>query len=321
MATPCSTPIRFQFQPRIALDFEGGALSSDAGLIVLRELDHRLGLTRCLEGLLEDSRNQLYVQHPLSDMIRQRLYQIAAGYEDAVDANLLRKDPTFQLVVHPERPGEPLASQPTLSRLENRATWQDINRLSNLSLEWFLRHGARLRQEENQEILLDADSTEDPTHGQQQLALFHGKYGTYMYQPLLIFEGRTGYLLASRLRPGTVPDAEGILPELQTAGAAAAQELPPGTDSLPRRCGLQRPGSLRLPRPRGHRLPDRDSGAHLLPALGDTHSGASQEALHAEPAASPDLLQLLLSRPNAGRGVAGFSSRWKSIRWERMCAA
>lgn len=215
MATQCSTPFLFQFQPRIALDFDGGALSSDAGLIVLRELDERLGLTRDLEGLLEDSRDARYVQHSSAEMARQRLYQIAAGYEDAVDANLLRKDPTLRLLVHPERPQGALASQPTLSRLENRASWNDVTRLADLSLKWFLRQGTRLREAETQEILLDADSTEDPTHGQQQLALFHGKYGTYMYQPLLIFEGSTGYLLASRLRPGTVPDAEGILPELK----------------------------------------------------------------------------------------------------------
>ena len=215
MATQCSTPFRFQFQPRIALDFEGGALTSDAGLIVLRELDEAMGLTRHLEGLLEDSRDARYVQHTSAEMVSQRLYQIAAGYEDAIDANLLRKDPTFQLLVHPERPEQALASQPTLSRLENRATWNDVTRLSHLSLEWFLRHGARLRQAETQEILLDADPTEDPTHGHQQLALFHGKYGTYMYLPLLIFEGNTGYLLASCLRPGTVCDGEGIVPQLK----------------------------------------------------------------------------------------------------------
>ena len=239
MATQCSTPFLFQFQPRIALDFDGGALSSDAGLIVLRELDERLGLTRDLEGLLEDSRDSRYVQHSSAEMTRQRLYQIAAGYEDAVDANLLRKDPTLRLLVHPERPQGTLARQPTLSRLENRATWNDVTRLADLSLKWFLRQGTRLREAETQEILLDADSTEDPTHGQQQLALFHGKYGTYMYQPLLIFEGRTGYLLASRLRPGTVPDAEGILPELKRLVPQLRKRFPQGTHPLPRRCRLQ----------------------------------------------------------------------------------
>ncbi|MGH8732256.1 MAG: transposase, partial [Burkholderiales bacterium] len=187
-----------QFQPRIVLDFEGGALTSDAGLIVLRELDERLGLTRGLEGCLEDRRDPRYVEHSVTELVRQRLYQIAAGYEDAVDANLLRRDPALQLVVRPQQPTTPLASQPTLSRLENGATWRDVAQLSRLSLAWFVRHGSRLRATPTQEIVLDADSTEDPTHGKQQLALFHGKYDTYMYHPLLIFEGQTGHLLASR---------------------------------------------------------------------------------------------------------------------------
>jgi hypothetical protein len=148
-------------------------------------------------------------------MLRQRIYQIAAGYEDAVDANLLRFDPTLQTVVRPEGPGQPLAGQSTLSRLENGATWTDIGGLADLSLDWFLRQGSKLRRSPRQEILLDIDSTDDPTHGHQQLALFHGKYGTYMYHPLVIFEGHTGHLLRSRLRPGTATDSEGLLPELR----------------------------------------------------------------------------------------------------------
>jgi hypothetical protein len=87
--------------------------------------------------------------------------------------------------------------------------------LSDLSLQWFTKHGKKLRRSRRQEILLDVDSTDDPTHGHQQLALFHGKYDTYMYHPLLVFEGHTGHLLASRLRPGTAGDVEGLLPELQ----------------------------------------------------------------------------------------------------------
>ena len=146
MATECSTSFGFQFQPRLTLDFEGGALTSDAGLIVLRELDERLGLTHGLEGLLQDRRDTRYVEHSMADLLRQRLYQIAAGYEDAVDANLLRKNPTFQLLVRPKRPTEALASQPTLSRLENDATWQDVAKLSEVSLQWFLRHGPGLRK-------------------------------------------------------------------------------------------------------------------------------------------------------------------------------
>jgi len=215
MATECSTQLGFGFQPKLALDFEGGQLTTDAGLLLLRELDHRLGLTASLDSILEDGRDPRYVTHSTGALLRQRIYQIAAGYEDAVDANLLRFDPAFQTMVNPGGPGDPLAAQPTLSRLENSASWSDVYGLTDLSLQWFLRQGARLHRSPRQEILLDADSTDDPTHGHQQLALFHGKYGTYMYHPLLIFEGHTGHLLRSRLRRGTASAHEGTVVELE----------------------------------------------------------------------------------------------------------
>ena len=214
MATPCSTQLTFSFQPKLCVDFRGGQMTTDPGLLLLRELDERLRLTHRLGQLIDDGRDGRYTRHGIGDLLRQRIYQIAAGYEDAVDSNLLRHDPTFQTVVN-DVPGEPLAGQSTISRLENSVGWEDIRGLSALSLDWFLRHGAKLRRGLAQEILLDVDSTDDPTHGHQQLALFHGKYDTYMYHPLLIFEGRTGHLLGSRLRRGTAPDGEGVIPELR----------------------------------------------------------------------------------------------------------
>lgn len=190
-------------------------MTTDPGLLLLRELDERLRLTGSLNRAVEDTRDARYVEHTVGDLLRQRIYQIVAGYEDAVDANLLRHDPTFQTIVDPDGSGDPLAGQSTISRLENAASWKDITGLADLSLSWFLRHGSKLRRWSGQEILLDVDSTEDPTHGHQQLSLFHGKYNTYMYHPLLIFEGHTGHLLSSRLRPGTAGDARSLLPELR----------------------------------------------------------------------------------------------------------
>ncbi len=214
MATECCTQLGLGFQPKIAITFRGGEMTTDPGLLILRDLDHRLRLTESLGERVDDGRDPRYVTHPVRALLRQRIYQIAAGYEDAIDANLLRHDPTFQVIVNGDGSDAPLATQSTISRLENRVHWGDIRELSGLSFAWFLRHGHRLRAREDQEILLDADSTEDPTHGHQQLALFHGKYGTYMYHPLLIFEGGTGHLLSSRLRRGTAPDAEGVEGEL-----------------------------------------------------------------------------------------------------------
>jgi hypothetical protein len=208
------------------VDFQGGVLTTDPGLLLLRELDHTLELTNRLQSLLDDRRDPRYVVHRAGELLQQRIYQIAAGYEDAIDSNRLRLDPTFQTIVKADGPGEPLATQSTMSRLENSATWRDVQRLTDLSFSWFLRHGASLRAWRGQEIILDLDTTEDPTHGHQQLALFHGKYDTYMYHPLLIFEGGTGHLLCSKLRPGTVPDARGLLPELRRMVPALRRSYP-----------------------------------------------------------------------------------------------
>ena len=133
-------------------------------------------------------------------LFRQRLYQIIAGYEDANDADRLRHDPAFQILA--DQPlGEPLGSQPTLSRWENSPSPRDLLRLQDALLDWFVKIcGKQVRK--RGEILLDVDSTDDPTHGQQQLSFFNGGYGQHMDHPLLIFERHTGCLLAARLRPG-----------------------------------------------------------------------------------------------------------------------
>jgi len=195
VATKCRRPNGFRFQRKLTVDFSGGAISGDAGLIVLREFDARLGLTQGLKRIVGDPRDRRYVDHELLTLLRQRVYQIAAGYEDANDASFLRNDPTMQAVAG--RPGEALASQPTFSRLENGVDWDSIRLLESEGTEWFCRHGKT-----QGEIILDMDSTEDRTHGQQAFSFYNAHYDSYMYHPLLIFDGASGVLLASRLRPG-----------------------------------------------------------------------------------------------------------------------
>jgi hypothetical protein len=177
------------------VDFEGGAITGEAGLTLVREFDERLGLTSSLVSLVADGRDARYVDHSLLSLLRQRLYQIVAGYEDCNDARYLRDEPTMQSVAG--EVGESLASQPTLSRLENSADWDSIRLLESEGSEWFCRHGST-----EGEIILDMDSTEDRTYGQQQLSFFNSHYDSYMYHPLLVFEGKSGVLLSSRLRPG-----------------------------------------------------------------------------------------------------------------------
>jgi hypothetical protein len=211
MATQCHNQLTLGFQPKIVLDFNGGEITSDSGLLLLRQFDAQLALTKKLTGLCNDRRNPLFIEHHTHEMLCQRIYQIAAGYEDCNDADTLRYDPTFQTIVGKS---DPLASQPTLSRLENQADEQTIERLGVVGLGWFLQHGYKKR-EIPKEILLDSDATDDPCHGQQEFAFFHGKYGEHMYHPLFFFEAKTGSLLSALLRPGNASASAGIADEIK----------------------------------------------------------------------------------------------------------
>ena len=157
-------------------------------------------------------RDPRYITHALDALVRQRLYQIVAGYEDVNDADRLRHDPTFQVVAADGR--TTLGSQPTLSRLENAIDWSAIQRLARTGVDWFCAY-AYGPDEHPADLILDLDSTDDPTHGTQQLALFHGWYDQHMYHPLVWFEGRTGLLLRTRLRPGRDASATGVVEELR----------------------------------------------------------------------------------------------------------
>ncbi len=217
MATECYSQLGFGFQPKLVVDFAGGTLTTDAGLLLVREFDQHRGLSADVVSRITDPRDARYVTHELDVLLRQRLYQIAAGYEDVNDANRLRNDPTFQIVAADGR--TTLGSQPTLSRLENAIGWPAIQRLTCVGVDWFCAH-AYGPTEHPADVVLDLDSTDDPTHGTQQLALFHGWYDQHMYHPLLWFEGRTGLLLRTRLRPGLDRSAACVEQELD-------QLLPP----------------------------------------------------------------------------------------------
>jgi hypothetical protein len=214
----------------IQCDFSGGQITSDAGLLPLRAFDERYHLTRDWAALLSDPRQDGRVRHDLLALLRQRLYQIVAGYEDANDADRLRHDPMLQIIAD-QNLGEALSSQPTLSRWENAPSGRDLVRLNDALLEQFIRLcSEQVRQ--RGEILLDIDSTDDPTHGQQQLSFFNGAYGQHMYHPLLIFERHTGCLLAARLRAGNacsharlVPLLLRLVPRLEAAFPGAKIKL------------------------------------------------------------------------------------------------
>ena len=196
----------------IRADFSGGQITSDAGLLPLRAFDERHHLSHDWAAVLRDGRQEDRVRHDSQALLRQRLYQIVAGYEDANDADRLRHDPLLQIVAD-EKLGDALGSQPTLSRWENSPCARDLAHLSDTWCQQFIRLcGDQVRQ--RGEILLDLDSTDDPTYGQQQLSFFNGAYGQHMYHPMLIFERHTGCLLAARLRPGNASSHARIVPML-----------------------------------------------------------------------------------------------------------
>ena len=181
----------------VALDFTGGRLSSDAGVVLLKDIDDQLGLTHDLAMVLKDPRDPRRVAFTVEDLLKQRVYQIVAGYEDANDANTLRDDPIFKLMLDrlPET-GDSLASQPTLSRFENRVSRTELYRMARVLLDHFIASYAKPPQV----IVLDVDDTEDRVHGQQEQARYDGYYGGYCFMPLHLYEGLSGRLMTTILK-------------------------------------------------------------------------------------------------------------------------
>jgi hypothetical protein len=184
--------------------FEGGRLSSDGGLIVLREIASRLGLAQAIAACLRDERDPTRIQHSYAEMALARMLMIAAGYEDCDDIDTLRADPALKIAVGrtPET-GADLMSQPTLSRLENIADWRALARIGLGQIDLYCRSFVRPPQR----ITLDID---DPVHGQQELALFNAHYDCTCFQPIHIFDALSGKPVLSLLRPGKRPSGEEV---------------------------------------------------------------------------------------------------------------
>ncbi|HUU40899.1 MAG TPA: IS1380 family transposase [Desulfatiglandales bacterium] len=184
---------------RVELDFEGGDLTSDAGALFLREVERQTGIIKAVAECIKDKRDQRYVKQELETLIKQRVIQIGCGYEDANDCNMLRHDPSIKMAADREPiSGDALASQPTMSRFENAISRKDLVRIAYALANHFI---ASYR-EEPAIVVLDFDDTEDAVHGAQQLSLFNGYYGGYCYQPLHVYEGLSGKLITTILRPG-----------------------------------------------------------------------------------------------------------------------
>jgi hypothetical protein len=187
----------------ILMAFDGGRLTSDAGVLLLAEIERRLEIAERLARCIEDPRSPGRVHHTLAEMIRFRVLLIAAGYPDADDCDALRGDPAFKMAVgRPPESGADLCSQPTISRLENLPTATALKRMLVAMVELFC---DSFEQVPNR-IVLDIDDTEDRVHGRQELALFHAHYDSRCFLPIHVYEAITGKPVAVILRPGKTPD-------------------------------------------------------------------------------------------------------------------
>lgn len=185
--------------------FDAGRLSSDGGVVVLREIARRLGLAQAITGPLPDDRDPARVTHSYAEMALARMVMIAAGYEDCDDADALKSDPAFKIALgRAPDTGLDLMSQPTLSRLENLAGWRALARIGLNMIDRFCASYERAPAA----ITLDIDDTDDPAHGQQELALFNTHYDCTCFQPIHIFEAGSGKPVLSLLRPGKRPSGE-----------------------------------------------------------------------------------------------------------------
>jgi hypothetical protein len=187
--------------------FDAGRLSSDGGMIVLREIAERLGVADVVAAPLRDERDPSRIRHSYAEMALVRMVMIAAGYEDCDDVDALRTDPALKIAIGraPET-GADLMSQPTLSRLENLAGWRTLARIGLGQIDLY----CRSFKTPPARIVLDIDDTDDPVHGQQQLALFNAHYDCTCFQPIHIFDGLSGKPVLSLLRPGKRPSGKEV---------------------------------------------------------------------------------------------------------------
>jgi hypothetical protein len=226
----------------IVAEFDGGDITSDAGGLLLREVEQRTGIIQKFAACFTDYRDPGSIEHPVQDLLAQRLYGVCLGYEDLNDHDRLRCDPALAVIVGKEDPkgehrrdkrdrGKALAGKSTLNRLEltekevssgerYKKIAMDSDAVDRVMVDIFLEAHRRAPRQ----IILDLDATDDPIHGKQEGRFFHGYYGNYCYLPLYIFCGE--FLLGARLRSSNIDASEGALDELKRIIAQIRQKWP-----------------------------------------------------------------------------------------------
>ena len=257
----------------VVAKFDGGLLSSDGGVLALREVEKRLRVADRFAACIEDPRAPDQITHTLADIIRFRLLMIAAGYEDGNDASDLRRDPLFKMALDRAPSDRELCSQPTISRLENRPDVRSLLRMGRAMVDLYC---ASFRQVPKR-IVLDIDDTFDAVHGGQQLRLFNAHYDEYGFQPIVVFDGE-GRFVTAVLRPAKRPKGTEIRALLRRLLRAIRANWPNDGDPAARRQPLLRPGGPRLVSRQQGRLHLRGrADLDLAPsyrALGSQHDGA-----------------------------------------------
>jgi len=190
---------------KIQADFNGGSLTSDAGALLVREVDKHLGLIDAINRYIPDPRHEFFIVHQQRTMLAQRIFGIALGYEDLNDHQFLRDDPLLQIVTERgvTKDGLPLASPPTLCRLENRVDRKALVDIAKVFVEVFIASfSSATGTKPPEELVLDFDATDDPVHGNQEKKFFHGYYDNYCFLPLYVFCNSS--LLVAYLRPSDI---------------------------------------------------------------------------------------------------------------------
>lgn len=185
---------------RLEARFSGEKISTDGGLLLLREVEKKLGLLKKLSSAINDRRDPRYIAHRLEELLSQRVYQISSGYEDGNDCTELRSDPVLKMCTGrlPET-GLDLGSQPTMCRLENMVSRSDLYRMAEVFASHFV---ASYGSEEPKVIILDCDDTNHNAYGEQLQIEYNHYYGEYCFMPLHIYEGLSGKLITTLLKPG-----------------------------------------------------------------------------------------------------------------------
>jgi hypothetical protein len=202
--------------------FDEPLVSSDGGLLLIREALEQTGIIRALASAIHDPRHPSYIDHSMGEMLSQRVAQICCGYEDADDCDRLRDDPLFKLAAGRVPEAAALASQPTMSRLENRVSSRELLRMAYAIADHFIASFDRAPEA----IVLDMDPTADHVHGQQQMALFNKFEDEYCFMPFHLYDGLSGKLITTVLRPGKVPTDEEIIAILKRVVRRIRERFP-----------------------------------------------------------------------------------------------